>query len=271
MSGSLNRKTRILIILFTIMVLVVASVFMYYRYEETRIYHVNVKVTPAVLNVKQGSELPFYINASTSKAPFHMDGTTYKSGVRLEYMGLSGNRESSSSQIFGLVKFNLSNSKPDVIADWNVSVYEFVNNHLEYFTAPAGYYMMCGVSYSSAGTPGRVILSTSFPNTKIFVSGLYLNEILNLKNNTLGLEINSTSGTYTSGSIPSEIESQYNSSYSNPNGNYSYANVSLNINEYTFVKFRAILKNPQNSINVFIKLRYGVLYQQIEGYGGEIA
>ena len=171
---------------------------------------------------------------------------------------------SSSSQLFGLSKFSLSTSSPDIIAHWNVTIYEIINNSLEYFIAHAGYCLIDKVSYSFAGIPYRVILNAAAPHTMILVSGLYLDEEWNLLNDTPGLKLNCTDGDYTSGGFPGEIIPEYNR-------NSSFINISVDVQNHTFVRFNVILKSPPNSITVTIGLSDRIFYQTTTGFGGLIA
>ncbi len=259
-----DHKKKILIIFFIVAILIISSVYIYYRIEQDKFYQVNITVKPGSLVMEQGTKLPFYINSSSTNAQFHMDGSTYLNGLRLNYIGSSDNSGTSASQLFAIIKFNLSNSSPTITAYWNSTVVVLTNNGPEYYLAPAGYYLIEGVVETSIGTPSHVSLNFSLPHSVIFVSGLYIYGDLNLTNNTLGLTLNSTIANSASGSYPTSIVSKYN-------GTVSSTNVNLEIQSYTYVKFRFITNSPPNSITILVKFNYGVLYQSVVGYGGMIA
>ncbi|MCL4357269.1 MAG: hypothetical protein M1460_05340 [Candidatus Thermoplasmatota archaeon] len=259
-----QKKKNILIIFFIIVVLITSSVYIYYRIEQDKFYQVNITVTPSSLVMEQGNKLPFYINASSTAAPFHVDASTYLNGLRLDYIGSSESNSPSATQPFAIIKFNLSNSSPSITAYWNSTVAVLTNKGPEYYLAPAGYYLIEGLVETSIGTPSHVLLNFSLLHTVIFVSGINVFDVLNLKNNSLGLTLNSTIANSGSASYPTSIVSKYNDTVSS-------INVSLEIQSYTYVNFRFIINSPQNSITILIKLNDGVLYQNIVGYGGMIA
>ena len=60
-----QKKRNILIIFFIILVLITSSVYIYYRIEQDTFYNVNITVKPSSLAMEQGTNLPFYINASS--------------------------------------------------------------------------------------------------------------------------------------------------------------------------------------------------------------
>lgn len=259
-----QKKRNILIIFFIILVLITSSVYIYYRIEQDTFYNVNITVKPSSLAMEQGTNLPFYINASSTAAPFHVDASTYLNGLRLVYIVLSENNSPGGTQPFAIIKFNLSNSSPSITAYWNSTVVVPTNGVLKYYLAPAGYYLIQGLDESSIGTPSHVFLSFSLPHNVIYVSGLYMYGDLNLTNNTLGLTLNSTIANSGSVSYPTSIVSKYN-------GTVSSINVSLEIQSYTYVNFRFIIHSNPNSITILIKLNDGILYQNVVGYGGMIA
>ncbi|WP_075056441.1 hypothetical protein [Thermogymnomonas acidicola] len=186
MSDEASRRKRIIVILIVVIV-VYASIYLYIRIQQDRIYNVDITVKPGSLVVKQGEELPFYINSNGAGVPFDVNAYTYLSGLRLDYLGLNDSGSASGSQCFALVKFNLSGSDPDVTAYWNGTIVYLTNSGPRYYLAPAGYYLIGQIVESSPpDTRGNVFMNFTVPHETIFVSGLYLNYYLNLTNDTLG-------------------------------------------------------------------------------------